>query len=151
MGWEQIKELSNEAFRRPTGVQKPTFEKMIIVLREAQRQKTLQGGRPSKLCLEDRLLMTLEYLRQYRTYFHIGKHYGLSESTAYKTLRWIEDTLIKSRVFSLPGRKARLKSEVNYDVVLVDATETPIQRPKKNRGAFIQERKSGTHLKRSLS
>jgi hypothetical protein len=61
MGWEQIKELSNEAFRRLTGVQKPTFEKMIAVLREAQRQKTLQGGRPSKLCLEDRLLMSLEY------------------------------------------------------------------------------------------
>jgi hypothetical protein len=34
---------------------------MIVVLKEAQRQKTLQGGRPSKLCLEDRLLMSLEY------------------------------------------------------------------------------------------
>ena len=64
MAWEYIKELSNEAFRRLIGVQKPTFEKMIVVLKEAQRQKTLQGGRPSKLCLEDRLLMSLEYLRQ---------------------------------------------------------------------------------------
>ena len=151
MGWEQIKELSNEAFRRLTGVQKPTFEKMIVVLKEAQRQKTLQGGRPSKLCLEDRLLMSLEYLREYRTYFHIGKHYGLSESTAYKTIRWIEDTLIKSRVFSLPGRKVLLKSQMNYEVVLVDATETPIQRPQKNRGVFIRERKSATRLKHSLS
>ena len=124
---------------------------MTAVLREAQRQKTLQGGRPSKLCLEDRLLMSLEYLRQYRTYFHMGKHYGLSESTAYKTLRWVEDTLIKSGAFSLPGRKALLKSQMNYEVVLVDATETPIQRPKKNRGAFIQERKSAPRLKRSLS
>lgn len=151
MGREDIKELSNEAFRRLTGVQKPTFEKMIAVLREAQRQKTLQGGRPSKLSLEDRLLMSLEYLREYRTYFHIGKHYGLSESTAYKTIRWVEDTLIKSRVFSLPGRKALLKSQMNYEVILVDATETPIERPKKNRGAFIQERKSATRLKHSLS
>jgi len=32
MGWEYIKERSNEAFRRLTGVQKPTFEKMIVVL-----------------------------------------------------------------------------------------------------------------------
>jgi len=151
MGWKHIKELSNEAFRRLTGVQKPTFEKMVAVLREAQRQKTLQGGRPSKLSLEDRLLMSLEYLREYRTYFHIGKHYGLSESTAYKTIRWVEDTLIKSRVFSLPGRKARLQSQMNYKVVLVDATETPIERPPKNRSAFIQERKSATRLKRSLS
>ena len=124
---------------------------MIVVLREAQRQKTLQGGRPSKLSLEDRLLMTLEYLREYRTYFHIGKHYDLSKSTVYKTIGWIEDTLIQSRVFSLPGRKARLKSDMNDEVVLVDATETPIQRPQKIRGAFIQERKNGPRLKRSLS
>ena len=95
--------------------------------------------------------MTLEHLRQYRTYFHMGKHDGLSESTAYKTIRWVEDTLIKSRVLSLPGRKARLQSQRNYEVVWVDATQTPIQRPKKNRGAFIQERRSATRLKRSLS
>ena len=150
MRWEP-KELSKEAFRRLTGVQKPTFEKMIVVLKEAQRQKTLQGGRPSKLCLEDRWLMTLEHLRQYRTYFHMGKHDGLSESTAYKTIRWVEDTLIKSRVLSLPGRKALLKSQMNDEVVLVDATETPIEQPPKNRGAFIQERKSATRLKPSLS
>ena len=36
MGREPIKELSKEAFRRLTGVQKATFEKMIAVLREAQ-------------------------------------------------------------------------------------------------------------------
>jgi len=69
----------------------------------------------------------------------------------YKTLRWIEATLIQSRVFSLSGRKARLKSDMNDEVVWVDAKETPIQRRPKNRGAFIQERKSGPHLKRSLS
>jgi len=49
---------------------------MIAVLREAQRQKTLQGGQPCTLSLEDRLLMSLEYLREYRTYFHVGKYYG---------------------------------------------------------------------------
>jgi len=43
MGWEHIKELSNEAFRRLTGVQKATFEKMIVVLKEAQRQKNFTG------------------------------------------------------------------------------------------------------------
>jgi len=144
MKWEPIKELSNGAFRIWTGVQKATFEKMITVLREAQRQKTLQGGRPCKLSLEDRLLMSLEYLRQYRTYFHIGKHYGLSESTAYKTLRWVEDTLIKSGAFSLPGRKAPPKSQMNYEVVLVDATETPIEQPQKTE-AFLFRKEKAPH------
>ena len=33
--------------------------------------------------------------------------------------------------FALPGRKALLKSDMEYEVVLVDASETPIERPKK--------------------
>jgi hypothetical protein len=36
--------------------------------------------KPNKVSLENRLLMTLEYLREYRTYFHISRSYGLSES-----------------------------------------------------------------------
>lgn len=123
----------------------------MTVLETAERQKTLRGGRPSKLCLADRLLMALEYLREYRTYFHIGKGYGVSGSTAYKVIRWIEDTLIQSRVFSLPGRRALFKSDMSDEVVLVDATETPIERPQKNRDDFIQARKSDTHSKHSWS
>ena len=83
--------------------------------------------------MEDRLLMTLEYLREYRTYFHVASSYGISESSCYRNIKWIEDTLIKHPVFALPGRKALLKSEMEYEVVLIDATETPIERPKKNK------------------
>lgn len=90
------------------------------------------------------MLVSLEYIREYRTYFHIGKSYGISESAAYKTVKWVEDTLIKHPDFALPGRKALLRSNVKYDVVLVDATETPIERPKKNRNTFIQERRKDT-------
>ena len=115
---------------------------MIVVLREAQRQKTLQGGQSSKLSLEDKLLMTLEYLHEYRTYFHIGKHYDLSGSTVYKTIGWIEDTLIQSRVFSLPGRKARLKSDMNDEVVLVDATEHLFSGPKKTEALLFRKEKA---------
>ena len=39
--------------------------------------------------------MVLEYIREYRTYFHISQSYGVSESSAYKTVKWVEDTLIK--------------------------------------------------------
>ena len=58
---------------------------------------------------------------------------GISESTAYDTIKWIEDILIKHPDFALPGRKALLKSDMEYEVVLIDATETPIERPKKDR------------------
>jgi len=141
MKWESIVELPPTKFRRLTGVKKPTFIKMTGLLQKAHDQKKLLGGRPNKLDVEDMLLMTLEYLREYRTYFHISKSYDLSESNAYKIIKWVEDTLIKSRVFSLPGRKALLKSDTEYEVVLVDASESPVERPKKNRGTFTQEKR----------
>lgn len=89
------------------------------------------------------MLIALEYLREYRTYFHISKSYGISEVYAYKLSRWVEDTLIKSKLFNLPGRKALLKSDMEYEVVLVDASETPIQRPKKNKNISILEKRKG--------
>ena len=51
-------------------------------------------------------------------------------------------SLIKHPDFRLPGRKELLKSDVLYEVVLVDATETPIERPKKDKNAFTPARKS---------
>lgn len=85
--------------------------------------------------------MVLEYLREYRTYFHISQSYGVSESTAYKTVKWVEDTLIQHPDFALPGRKELLRSDVEYEVLVIDATETPVERPKKSRKDFIQERR----------
>jgi hypothetical protein len=142
--FEGIKSLSDEEFLRLTGVKKATFEKMVEILKVSDSQKKKRGGRPNKLNIEDQLLLTLEYLREYRTYFHIGTTYGISESSAYKSVRWVEDTLIKHPDFHLPGRKALQKSDVEYEVILVDATESPIERPKKNRKSTIPERRKGT-------
>lgn len=131
MKYGQIRNLPNESFRRLTGVKRQTFEKMVKILAEDDKNKKIKGGRKNKLSLENQLLMALEYIREYRTYFHISKSYGVSESTAYKTVRWVEDTLIKHPDFALPGRKALLKIDMEYEVVLVDASETPIERPQK--------------------
>ena len=141
MKYSQIKDLEDEKFRRLTGVKRSTFIKMTEILKEEDRKKKSHGGRKNKLMIEDQLLITLEYIREYRTYFHIGKSYGISESSAYKTVRWVEDTLIKHPDFALPGRKALLKSDIKYDVVLIDATESPIERPKKNKNISTQAKR----------
>lgn len=104
---------------------------MVAVVKEAENKRTSRRGKPPHLSTEDRLLMTLEYLREYRTYFHLGQSYGLSESASYWNCRWIEDSLIKSKTFSLPGKKALLKSNDEFEIILIDATQTPIERPKK--------------------
>src|SRR3954471_24261148 len=115
MRYDQAKALEAEKFRRLTGVKLPTFSKMVDILRQADIQKKLQDGRKNKLSIEDQLLMTLEYLREYRTYFHIGQSYGISESSAYKGVKWVEDTLVKHPDFALPGRKELLKNDMEYE------------------------------------
>ena len=141
MKYNQIKELEDEKFRRLTGVKRPTFIKMVNILKEADEEKKSRGGRKNKLIIEDQLLMALEYIREYRTYFHTSQSYGISESSAYKAIKWIEDTLIKNKDFALPGRKALLKSDMEYEIILIDATESPIERPKKSKESITQERR----------
>ena len=144
MKYAIIKDLKEEQFRRLTGVKRPVFNKMVSILTTKHQEKKAQGGRKNKLSIENMLLLTLEYLREYRTYFHLAQSYQMSESSAYKTVKWVENTLIKHPDFALPGRKKLLKSDVVYELVLMDATESPIERPKKSKGITTQASAKGT-------
>jgi DDE superfamily endonuclease len=144
MRYRTVRKLKDEGFRRLTGVRRETFDRMAALLKEAKRLQKARGGKPNRLIVEDQLLMLLGYWREYRTYFHVGQTYEISESAAYRNIKWCEDTLAKSKAFRLPGRKAVAASDRNYEVVLIDATETPIERPKKSNGATTPRRRSGT-------
>jgi hypothetical protein len=149
--YDQLTGLRDAQFKRLTGVQRTTFAAMVEILTAADASRKARGGRASKLCVEDRLLMALEYLREYRTYFHVAQNYGVSESNAFKICRWVEDTLIKDKRFALPGRKALLKSDMQYEVILVDASESPVERPKKDKDGTTRARRNATPSKHSLS
>lgn len=136
--------MPEETFRRLTGVRKRTFTEMVAVLESAEATLKKRGGKPNRLAVATRLRMTLEYWREYRTYLHIGHSYGVSESTAYRTSRWCENVLIKSGAFTLPGKNALLTHERAYEVVLIDATETPVERPQKHSAGPTRARKSAT-------
>ncbi len=140
MKYEMLQEYNEEQFRRITGVKRKTFQKMVEILQQAYVKKHRRRGRKPKLSIEDQLLATLEYLREYRTYAPIAASFGIAESNIYRTIRWVEDTLIKDGTFSLPGRKSLTKRDVEFDLILVDATETPIERPQKNRKSIILEK-----------
>jgi hypothetical protein len=127
MRYETIKQLKDTDFKRLTGVRRETFEAMLEVIEKGIRD----FGRPPKLSRADQLLMTLMYWREYRTEFHIAQSYGISESAVCRTIRKVEDTLVRSGKFRLPGKKALQPSDTVFEVVLVDASEQPIERPKK--------------------
>jgi hypothetical protein len=88
-------------------------------------------GRPSKLSVEEQILMALEYWREYRTYYHIGTSRGIDETTAMRIIKKVEDRLIKSGLFNLPGKKTLVRENISVERVVVDVTEHEIERPKK--------------------
>ncbi len=139
--------LKPPVFKRLTGVSPDTFQAM----RAALAEHLPTGGRRAKHCSEDRLLLTLMYWREYRTYAHIAHTYGLSESAVCRTVHAVEDALLRSGAFTLPGRKALTKSDITFEVVVVDATECPVERPKKGRNAPTAARKGATLRKRRSS
>ena len=140
--YERAMELSDSQFKMLVGVNKETVILMIEILREAYNRKHKCRGRPSKLSIEMMMLMTLEYWRRYVTYFEQGFEYVVSESPAHDIVVCVEDTLIKSGKFSLPGKKVMLKEE-EIEVVLVDVTESPVERPKKTRSHGIRGKRKG--------
>jgi len=145
MKYEQVLKLKDIQFRRSTGVKRTTFNKMLEILEYAYQEKKSSGGRPSKLKVIEMLLMTLEYLGEYRTYFQIGVNYGVSESSAYKHIIWVENILINSKEFRLPGKRALYGSDI--EITLIDVTESPIQRPKKKQSKYYSGKKKRHTIK----
>ncbi len=48
-------------------------------------------------------------------------------------------------MFTLPGKKQLLESDFKIDAIVIDVTETPIERPKKNKNNFIVARRIDYH------
>ena len=137
--------MHDKEFKRCTGVQRSTFEQMLAVVETSLRN----FGRPTTLSRADQLLMTLMYWREYRTEFHIGLTYSVSESTVCRTIRKVENVLIQSKQFHLPGKKVLRPSDTIFEIVLVDATEQPVERPKKDRNGITAVKRSDIPKKHS--
>jgi len=141
--------LSSEHFKRRFGVQLKTFKQMIAVLKPLWRPLPKPGAKP-KLKLEDRVLVALEYWREYRTYFHIGSSWGISEASVCRIVHWVEDALIGSGRFRLPGKKQLVRGFGTPAVVVIDVTEVAIERPKRRQRRFYSGKKKRHTLKCQL-
>jgi hypothetical protein len=118
--YERTKKLTEANFKRIIGVKRNTFERMVEVLAEAFAEKHKQGGRKPKLSVENQLLLALEYWRQYGTFAELGFAYGVDESTAHDITVWVENVLIESGEFSLPGKKSLIDEDNEIETILVD-------------------------------
>ena len=140
--FDKLKTIKNTELLRLIGINDIIFNKILEILKTEELKKFKKGGKPNKLSLENRLLMTFEYWREYRTYFHIAKSYEISESNCYRNIKWIENALIKHPDFQqLNGQKSLLNNDFKEKTIIIDVTETPIQRPKKDKRNIIQEKR----------
>ena len=145
MKYEKIRDYREERFKSAVGVSKETFNAMVEVLREAYKKRhSKHNGRHRKLSIEDMLLAGMEYLYEYRTYECIGASYGLTRQNIHKTIKWVEEELVRSGLFRLPGKKKLRDTETEYEIIIVDTTETPIERPKKGQKQYYSGKKNDT-------
>ncbi len=98
------------------------------------KQHVPEKGRASKLSLEDQIFLCLSYLREYRTLFLVATSYDVSEPIVSRIVRHVEDCPIESNLFNLPKNLPKGKG-IDWNIVIVDATEIPIQSPKKQKKA----------------
>ncbi|CAG5211870.1 IS1381 transposase protein A [Streptococcus pneumoniae] len=96
MNYEASKQLTDARFKCLVGVQRTTFEEMLAVLKTAYQRKRAKGGRKPKLSLEDLLMATLHYVREYRTYEEIAADFGIHEGNLIRRSQWVEVTLVQS-------------------------------------------------------
>ena len=149
MNYTIAQTLPGEQFKRRFGIQRETFKTMVRVLKPEWRATPKPGKKPT-LNLEDRVLVALEYWREYRTYFHIGSSWGISESTVCRIVHWVEETLLRSRQFRRPGKRQLVRGFSTPTVVIVDVTETPIERPKRRQRAFYSGKQKCHTIKSQL-
>jgi hypothetical protein len=129
-------------FKRLYGVKPAAFEKMLSILQKEYSALHQKGGKPPKLTVKDKLDITLKYLREYRTMDSIAAEYGVCKGTVCLAIQWVEDTLVKNGTFALPGKKALKRKSQSIQYIVVEVTESPINRPKEGQKAYYSGEKS---------
>ena len=141
---EKVEKMRENEYQKIFGVKKATFDAMLKILEEKYQERHKKGGKPPTLSVLDKLIIMLQYYREYRSMQHIAFDYGVSKSTICDSIAWAEQTLIKSGMFRLPSKRKLIQPNCDLEVVVIDATECEIERPEKNRKSITQEKRKGT-------
>lgn len=132
-------------FKRIAGISISEFEaiaeKCLPTWKMKEKAKKL-SGRPQKLKgLKNRLLALLIYYRTYITYEFLGYLFGVDETTVMRGIKKLEPMLAKAVAI----KKDRTLSADDLTVVLIDATEQPINRPKRGQKKYYSGKKKTIH------
>lgn len=142
----QYASKSSETFQRLVGVNKGTFsiilEKYRAEIEKYKGEKMFRRqGRKSSISLPNQLLICILYLRNYDTFINLGMQFGISESYAQKRFNFTKMILL--RCLDLPDELS-LKDTLQTNLVAVDVSEQPIERPVKHQEKYYSGKKNTT-------
>ena len=141
---KKAKNAKDALFKRLYGVKPATFTKMLVILQKEFTAMHKRGGKPPTLTPKDKLCVALKYLREYRTMDSIAAEYGVCKGTVCLSIQWVEDTLVKDGTFKLAGKNALKRKSASIEHIVVDVTESPINRPKENQKEYYSGKKNAT-------
>jgi hypothetical protein len=141
---KKVTDTKKALFKRLNGVKPDTFNKMLSILQKEFDTLHKNGGKPPKLLPEDKLYITLKYLRQYPTMDSLAAEYGVCKGTICLAIQWVEDTLAKDGSFALPGKRVLKRKSASIEYIVVDVTESPINRPEKGQKEYYSGKKNAT-------
>jgi predicted DNA-binding protein YlxM (UPF0122 family) len=144
---KRIEKLKEAEYQKLFGIHKTTFEEILLILERAYKELHSQGGRPPRLSVLDKFVITLGYYRDYRTMENIAFDYDVSKSRVSDAVKWVEETLILDGKFALPTKRELKKSETEVVIAVIDVTEQETERPKKNSQSHTQASKNVTQSK----
>ena len=127
-------------FRQLTGLSVSEFEELLgkldIVWKEkrdwknqrSKRRRKPGGGRHPSLALAERLTILLMYYRTYITQEFLGFLFGVDKGTVCRNVQ--EIALLLTGIFRIPEKRVEISADEIAEA-FVDATEQPVNRPKK--------------------
>ena len=139
-----------KTFHRLFGITPQEFEIIVKKVEPRWHERVISGykrpGRDYKLDLSDMVLMLLLYYRSYVTQIFVGYMFGIDDSRVCRIIRRLEPIL--ASVMAIQKCKKLSKEEV--ESLMIDATEQPIERPKRRQKPYYSGKKKRHTLKTEI-
>jgi hypothetical protein len=145
---DRIAKMPVNKYKEIFGIEKHIFDRLLRLLETADTyQRKSRAGRKSRLTVLDKLVITLMYWREYRTYRHIAFDYNVGKTQIGDAVIWTENTIIASGLCNLKSKRELRDNPSKIKIAIVDVTEQEIERPKKGQQDWYSGKKNGIQLK----
>ena len=95
---QRLAEFDERDYKLTLGVTRQEFEQMLAALEETYQKEHKRKPRFTKITMEDKLILTLIYRREYRSMENIAAEYGVSRDTIADNIHWVERVLLNANL-----------------------------------------------------